>query len=91
MSVPLSSLPELISKAPPSCRILSRIPVIPTPTMPVDAIADRFSSGMPLPLSSTSTRTVGLFSDLLASCPILRAKLVGINYPGEGGWHRPVG
>src|ERR1700680_2382860 len=55
MSVPLPS--ELISKVPPSCRILSRIPLIPTPAVPIDSISDRFSSGMPLPLSSTSRRT----------------------------------
>ncbi len=57
MSVPLPLLPDLISRVPPSCRILSRIPLIPTPTMPVDAIADRFFCGMPLPLSSISKRT----------------------------------
>ena len=55
MTVPLPS--ELISKLPPSCRILSRIPLIPTPGVPADSIAIRFSGGMPLPLSSTSART----------------------------------
>ena len=56
-SVPIALRPDLISKVPPSCRILSRIPLIPTPARPVDSISDRFSSDMPLPLSSTSRRT----------------------------------
>ena len=55
MTVPLPS--ELISKLPPSCRILSRIPLIPTPGVPADSIPIRFSAAMPLPLSDTSTRT----------------------------------
>jgi hypothetical protein len=37
--------------------LLSRIPLIPTPTKPVDSISDRFCGGMPMPLSSTSKRT----------------------------------
>ena len=45
---------ELIFKLPPSCRSLSRIPLIPTPGVPPDSMASRFPGGMPLPLSSTS-------------------------------------
>src|SRR5215467_7265745 len=45
---------ELIFKLPPSCRSLSRIPLIPTPGVPPDSRASRFPGGMPLPLSSTS-------------------------------------
>ena len=48
---------ELISKVPPSCRSLSRIPLIPTPGVPPESKASRFSDGMPLPLSSTSRLT----------------------------------
>ena len=48
---------ELISKVPPSCRSLSRIPLIPTPGVPPESMASRFSGGMPLPLSSTSRLT----------------------------------
>src|SRR5882762_329227 len=48
---------ELISKVPPSCRSLSRIPLIPTPGVPPESKAPRFSDGMPLPLSSTSRLT----------------------------------
>ena len=51
-TVPLSL--ELISKLPPSCRSLSRIPLIPTPGVPPKSMAFRFSGGMPFPLSSTS-------------------------------------
>jgi hypothetical protein len=45
MTVPW--LPELISKVPPSCRNLSRIPLIPTPGVPPESIAFCFFSGMP--------------------------------------------
>jgi len=55
MTVPV--LLEAISKSPPSCRILSRMPLIPTPGVPPAAISTRFSGGMPLPSSHTSTRT----------------------------------
>jgi hypothetical protein len=48
---------ELISKVPPNCRSLSRIPLIPTPAVPPESKASRFSDGMPLPLSSTSRLT----------------------------------
>ncbi len=54
-TVPVSF--ELISKLPPSCRSLFRIPLIPTPAVPPESMACRFSGGMPLPLSSTSRLT----------------------------------
>lgn len=54
-TVPLTL--ELISKLPPSCRSLSRIPLIPTPGVPPESMASRFSGGMPLPVSSTSRLT----------------------------------
>lgn len=55
MAVPVPL--ETISKSPPSCRILSLMPLIPTPGVPPDTISSRFSGDMPLPSSSTSTRT----------------------------------
>ena len=54
-TVPL--LLDLISKVPSRCRSLSRIPRIPTPGMPAESMASRFSRGMPFPLSSTSRLT----------------------------------
>jgi hypothetical protein len=39
---------ELISKLPPSCRSLSRIPLIPTPGVPVDATSSNLSAASPL-------------------------------------------
>ncbi len=48
---------EWMSRLPPSCRSLSRMPRIPTPGVPVEASSNCFSGGMPLPRSSTSTET----------------------------------
>ena len=48
---------DLISKLPPRCRSRSRIPLIPTPAAPSESRTCRFSSGMPLPLSSTARVT----------------------------------
>ena len=48
---------ELISRLPPSCRSLSRMPLIPTPGVPFKAVLARFSAGIPLPLSAISTST----------------------------------
>jgi len=56
MTVPLPLPPDLISKLPPSCRSRSRIPLTPTPDVPAESMAYRFSGDMPFPLSSTSTR-----------------------------------
>src|ERR1700692_676406 len=47
MRVPL--LVECISKVPPNCRSLSRIPRIPTPGMPIDDVSSCLCGGMPLP------------------------------------------
>ena len=38
---------EIISVAPPSCRILSLIPLIPTPAVPSNAISSHFSQICP--------------------------------------------
>ena len=51
--VPLESM----SSDPPSWRIRSRMPRIPTPGVPEVAISSCLSIGMPLPLSATSTIT----------------------------------
>src|SRR5215469_6051870 len=44
------------SSEPPSCRILSRIPRIPTPGGPLEVTLVSFSSSMPTPRSSTLSR-----------------------------------
>lgn len=56
-TVPVPLRAGLTSEVPPSCRSLSRIPLIPTPAAPACSISARFSAEMPKPLSCTSTRT----------------------------------
>ena len=56
---------ESISMLPPNCRIRSRIPLSPTPSVPEVSISCRFSGAMPLPLSATSTRTKPLSRAIL--------------------------